>query len=444
LLHADYHEFGILDWLEHIQNQHWRTMDLSLDRVSEVWGRVSNMTDTHGPGYTIVIAGTNGKGSCVSMLNAVFQHGGKTTGAYTSPHLVRYNERILVNGEEASDQEICNAFIRIEESRGSIPLTYFEYGTLCALLIFQNHDVDVSILEVGLGGRLDAVNIVDSDLVLITSIGIDHEQWLGADREQIAAEKAGVIKQKGVVVCADSEVPESVLRISREREAVLLGAGKDYFFEESGQGIHWHSNHPAVPGEWRSLSSLVSPYNGRHQNINLAGVVATLAIASRDTGIAVQDLVSGIGQAAISGRCQIIIERSASLPEVIVDVAHNRDSATELARFLASRRCQGDTYAVFGVLADKLLDQIVEPIRGQVDYWILASLDGERGQTAQQLAVKLMKSVRNPDWRSKSGPVEAYLAAMEMAVPADRIVIFGSFYTVGDIINHIEQASRPA
>jgi dihydrofolate synthase/folylpolyglutamate synthase len=419
-------------------------MDLSLDRVSEVWERVSKTADNHGPGYTIVIAGTNGKGSCVSMLNTVFQRGGKTTGAYTSPHLVRYNERILVNGEEASDLEICNAFIRIEEFRGSTPLTYFEYGTLCALLIFQDHNVDISILEVGLGGRLDAVNMVDSDLVLITSIGIDHEQWLGTDREQIAAEKAGVIKQNSMVVCADPDVPESVITISGEREAVLLVAGRDYFIDESGQGIHWRSDHPSVPGEWRSLSSLVPPFRGRHQRINLAGVVATLAMASRDTGISVQDLMSGIGQAKIFGRCQVITERSESVPEVIIDVAHNRDSARELARFLASRRCPGETYAVLGVLADKALDQLIDPIRDHVDHWILASLKGERGQTAQQLAAKLTRSVRNPAWISTNSPVEAYVAAMTMAKPADRVVIFGSFYTVGDIINHIEQASQRA
>ena len=417
-------------------------MDLSLDRVSKVWDRVSNIADNHGTGYTIVIAGTNGKGSCVSMLNAVFQHGGKTTGAYTSPHLVRYNERILLNGEEASDQEICTAFIQIEKSRGSIPLTYFEYGTLCALLIFQKHNVDVSILEVGLGGRLDAVNIVDSDLVLITSIGIDHEQWLGTDREQIAAEKAGIIKQNGVVVCADPEIPESVLKISREREAVLLGAGRDYFFEESGKSIHWHSNHPAVPKEWCSLSSLISPFSGTHQRINLAGVVATLAMASRDTGISVQDLTSGICEAEIFARCQVITERTDALPEVIIDVAHNRDSAIELARFLDSRSCPGNTFAVLGVLADKPLDQLLEPIKDHVDHWILASLGGERGQTAQELAVKLATIVRNPAWTASNSPVEAYMATMAVAKPEDRIVIFGSFYTVGDIIAHIEHGSQ--
>ncbi len=445
-------QFGMEKWLQHIQTQHWRTIDLTLQRVSQVWhqlgGRCAN--------FTIVVAGTNGKGSSVSMLDGVFRHSGKRTGSYTSPHLVRFNERIKINGMEATDADICQAFVRIEETRDGIPLTYFEFGTLAALLVFEQYNVDIAILEVGMGGRLDAVNIVHNDLVLMTSIDVDHEQWLGSDRESIAAEKAGVIERGGIVVCSDPNMPDSVLTIAKQQNATLIGAGRDYSVEvisnvaathQAGEtSVCWKSNHADIPQDWRCIHPLVPPFSGNHQITNLGGVVAALALSSGKTAVSTADLNTGLGKAGLSARCQVLAKRSDDCPEVIVDVAHNRASASELAGFLAERRCTGKTYAVIGVLADKTLEQIVEPVMGHIDYWFLASLTGERGQTSTQLADKLRRLVndvkppKQAKWEARENPVAAYLAAIDRANAADRVVIFGSFYTVGDIIGYLEQA----
>ncbi len=443
--------FDLKKWLEHIQNQHWRSIDLTLDRISRVW----NNLEGECANFTLVVAGTNGKGSCVSMLDGVFQQSGKRTGSYTSPHLVRFNERIKIDGAEATDEELCQTFARIEQARAGIPLTYFEFGTLAALLVFQQHKVDITILEVGMGGRLDAVNMVDNDLVLMTSIGVDHEQWLGSDRESIAAEKAGVIKREGIVVCSDPNIPDSVLAISEQQNATVIAAERDYSIEqiatetENGGRLRWKSSHAEIPQDWRCIRSLVAPFNGNHQIANLGGVVAALALTSGKTGVTVADLTQGLSRARLTARCQVMADRSNHCPEVIVDVAHNRDSAIELARFLDGRECAGKTYAVIGVLADKALDQIIKPMMAQVDYWFLASLSGARGQTGEQLADQFKQLVKrpakhptkHPKWVVRRNPVDAYLAAMEQAKAEDRVVIFGSFYTVGDIINHLEQTN---
>ena len=184
----DYHGFDLDQWLDHIQNQHWRSIELTLDRVSEVWQRLQGQKAP----FVITIAGTNGKGSCVAMLESILRHSGQRTGSYTSPHLVHYNERVCIDGQPVSDEAICAGFRQIESARAEIPLTYFEFGTLCALLVFMQHGVDAWVLETGMGGRLDAVNIIQNDIALITSIGLDHEQWLGSDREEIGREKSGV------------------------------------------------------------------------------------------------------------------------------------------------------------------------------------------------------------------------------------------------------------
>lgn len=449
-----YLNFGLHKWLEHIQNQHHRSIDLTLERITQVWRKL----DGKCANFTVVVAGTNGKGSSVSMLDGVFQQAGKRTGTYTSPHLVRFNERIKITGAEASDADICRAFVQIEQARADIPLTYFEFGTLAALLIFQHHNVDISILEVGMGGRLDAVNMVDNDLVLITSIGIDHQQWLGVERETIAAEKAGVIKQGGRVICSEPNIPDSVLAIAQQRNAILLGSERDYSIgqvsnsandpngvhREGGNGavLRWKSRHAEIPQAWRCINSLVIPFNGNHQIANLGGVVAALALTSDKTGVTVADLAQGLSKVRLLARCQVLSGRTSYCPEVIVDVAHNQDSSIKLAEFLSTRKCAGKTYAIIGVLADKALAQIVKPMLAQVDYWFLTSLSGERGQSGAQLASKLTQIDKQPSWVIEKNPVAAYLAAMKQANAEDRVVIFGSFYLVGDIINYFMQTNQ--
>ena len=426
-----FESYTLKDWLAHIQGQHFRSIDLSLDRITRVWARLAGQ----GAGYTIVVAGTNGKGSSLSMLDAVFRQGGKRTGAYTSPHLVRYNERIRICGQEASDEEICAAFSHIESFRDGIPLTWFEYSTLCALVIFRRRQVEVALLEVGMGGRLDAVNMVHNDLVLMTSIGLDHEYWLGSDREKIAVEKAGVIKQNGMVVCADSDAPASLLEIAGQKQASLMVAQRDYWVTDARQGsIDWSSNHAAVPVAWQRLEQLSTPLQGEHQKVNLGGVVAALAVSSAHTGLAISDLRPGLNQCHLAARCQVIRQS----PEVIVDVAHNEDSARQLAGYLQGRPCAGRTIAVLGILKDKAANRIISAVAPVIDQWIVASLDGERGQSSQALRGEISAVQKGVVPICHERPTDAWRDAIGRAEARDRVVIFGSFYMVGDILASLE------
>ena len=445
----------LADWLEHIQKQHWRSIDMRLNRVAEVWEKLGAASDLHSHSLTITIVGTNGKGSCVAMLEAALREAGLRVGSYTSPHLVRYNERVRINGREAGDEELCNAFSAVESARGRVPLTYFEFGTLCALWLFARARAQVLLLEAGMGGRLDAVNIIQNDLALITSIGMDHARWLGTDREKIAAEKAGVLKSGAIAVCADSQPPECIARIAAERDCMLLQSGRDYQIapheikneiKNTGEFFDWQSAHTAVPENWRRMEGLRAPLPGARQRDNLGGVIATLALLREKTQLNKKTLRAGLAKTALRARCQVIT----GAPEIILDVAHNRDSAKTLAEFLARRAPAKRTYGVAGILADKPLAEIFAEISGAVDCWHLATLGGERGQPASALRDALAQVA--PESAAAATlhdtPLAAFLAAQNMAAAAEksgpaRVIVFGSFQTVGAILGHLETAHPP-
>lgn len=418
-------------WLAHIQTQHWRSIDLQLDRIARVWETLGGRRS----GLVISVAGTNGKGSCVAALDAVLRQAGLKTGSYTSPHLVRYNERVRINGRAADDAALCEAFADIERARGGIPLTYFEFGTLCALLIFERQRVDASILEVGMGGRLDAVNLIANDIALITSVGIDHAQWLGDNRDAIAAQKAGILKNRALAVCADPAPPPCIARIAAERDCLLMQSGIDYRVERREHGIVWRSCHPAVAAGWRRLH-LQAPLNGAPQAANLGGVVATLALTRARTGVTEKNLVDGLARTTLAGRCQVL----KGAPEIVLDVAHNADSAAALAGFLARRPTPGKTHGVFAALADKPVAHLIAATDGAIDRWYLATLDGDRGQDAGALQAALAAAGSTAPASTHATPVAAYRAALAAAGATDRIVVFGSFHLVGAIMAHLEQA----
>ncbi len=430
---ADYLDHSLDDWLQHIQVQHWRLIELKLDRIESVWERLGGIRTP----IVFTIAGTNGKGSCVAMIESVLRAGGLRTGSYTSPHLVQYNERVCIDGKPVSDQLLIDAFCQIERARAEIPLTYFEFGTLCALLIFQQQGVAASILETGMGGRLDAVNIIDNDLALITSIGLDHEQWLGSDREQIGAEKAGVFKPGGKAVCADPDPPASIARAARVVGATLLQVDQDFAWEpgRDPKQINWSGNAEQIPLNWQSIENLSPPFIGDHQRQNLSGCVAALAATQNLTGISLEQLHQGLATASLPARCQIISTR----PMIILDVAHNADSADQLAHFLQGQMVDGNTYAVFGVLADKSLVPIVKNIAPHIDHWNCVTLEGDRGQSAADLEAALLSVIPTAKAAQFSNPVVGFRNAESRARKQDRIVIFGSFHTVGDIIGAREQ-----
>lgn len=426
----DYTSFTLNQWVDHIQQQHWRTMEMTLDRITEVWARLNGKTS----GLVIVVGGTNGKGSTISMLEAAFRHVGVVTGSYTSPHLVRFNERIKIASNEVSDTEICDAFKFIEDARADISLTYFEYGTLCALKIFQENKVGVSILEVGMGGRLDAVNMIDGDLSIITSVGIDHEQWLGTDRENIAIEKSGIMRPFKPVISSEANSPKNIQIEAKKHRAVLLQAERDFSITESENFLKWQGIHPLLVENSAIQTVSASPIGGEHQKFNLSGTISTLVVARSLFEFDLDAAIAGIEHAQITARCQIL----GYSPLQIIDVAHNADSATELGQFLRENSCGGSTYAVFGVLEDKTLQPILDPLYDQIDHWFLASLNGERGQSSEGLAEKLQDYNENSNLQCFSSPVEGYLSALSQAKSSDRVVIFGSFYTVGDIIGHLQ------
>ena len=424
---------SLAGWLEHIQRQHFRSIDLGLARVRRVWHALGGWQ----PPLVVTVAGTNGKGSSVAMLEAVLTAAGRRTGSYTSPHLVRYNERIRVDGAPLPDEAICAAFARIEGARQGVGLTWFEFGTLAALLAFEEAGVEIAVLEVGMGGRLDAVNMVRNDVALITAIGLDHRRWLGRDRQRIGGEKAGIVKYGGGMVCSDPEPPPSIVDRARRMAARLLRLGADFSLRREGEKFAWRSDSDLVPSAWRRLVGLAPP-PGAHQVDNAAGVVAALALLPGQGGVRPEHLRQGLARARLPGRLQAI----AGQPEILLDVCHNLESAETLAAWLRDHPVPGRNLAVFGVLGDKPVAEMARLLDACFGRWFLASLEGERGQSSAVLRETLLEAgIGAERMVVRDSPVAAFRAAREEAGKADRVVVFGSFHTVGDIMGFLHLSS---
>lgn len=404
-------------WLAWQETLNPRGIELGLERVRTVWQRLCREDRSF---LVITVAGTNGKGSCVAMLEAVLRAAGYRTGAYLSPHLLRYNERIRIDGDDVGDAELMAAFEAVDRARGDVPLTYFEFGTLAALVLFQGAPVQVAVLEVGLGGRLDAVNVVDADAVLISSVGVDHVDWLGADRESIGREKAGVLRSGRPAVYAESNPPQSVIEYAAAVDARLYRAGVDF-------------DHAPAPGGWcwtglgRRRAALPHPVlAGAVQLQNAAGVMAVLELLREQLPVTQDAVRRGLLEARLPGRFQVF----GGEVECILDVAHNPEGARVLAAGLRARPCTGRTLAVLGMLADKDVHGVAVALDGVVDDWYAAGLDVPRGLAAAALVEYLGRAgVRAPAsaWPS----VEAALrAAREQARAGDRVIVLGSFHTV--------------
>lgn len=411
--------FQTLDeWLSWQETLHPKAIDLGLERVRAVAERRGLLM----PRYRVIsVAGTNGKGSSVALLESILSCGGLRVGTYTSPHLRRYNERIRVAGKPATDEDIVAAFERIDQARGGISLSYFEFGTLAALDIFGSSALDIAVLEVGLGGRLDAVNIVDADCALVTAIGIDHVEWLGPDRESIGREKAGILRAGRPAVCADPKPPASLRQIASELGSPWYGLGEqfDYAIEQSG----WTWWGPDVRLEHLPSPALPGPF----QLQNAAGVLMVLRALGALVPLTVQAIHDGLAQAHIAGRFSVVPGRV----EEIYDVAHNPHGAAALAAALAARPCGGRTLAVCAMLADKDAAGVAAALCDQVHVWYLAGLDTERGQSAQALAAR-MPSITTP--QVYMDPAAALAAARAEARAGDRIVVFGSFHTIAELL----------
>lgn len=406
----------LADWLDYIEQQHPKSIEMGLDRVRDVAQRLGLQRSAK---RAIVVGGTNGKGSTVAFIEAIARAGGWKVGAYTSPHLLRYNERVRIEGEDAGDAQLIEAFEAVEAARGGVPLTYFEFGTLAALWLFQRSGLDLAVLEVGLGGRLDAVNLVDADVAVITTVDIDHVDWLGPDRESIGAEKAGIVRAWKPLVLGEADPPSSVLRRAYAIGASAIRAGSDYFHEPLDAG-RWR---------WREVGFEMDLPNPQlaapAQRANAAAAVA--ALRALDARLPVSAFATGIAGAQLPGRLQRFEFDGV---EIRVDVGHNPQAARELAAWLRAHPTAGRTLAVFAALADKDVAPIVEAFDGLIDGWYLAGIDdaGARNQHADALAGKLAATGAGAGARHAT-VARALLAALAQARADDRVLVFGSFHT---------------
>jgi len=409
------------DWLAWIETLHPRSIELGLDRVHAV---LDNMGLRRPAFAAITVTGTNGKGSTVAMCEAMLRHAGYKLGAYTSPHLIDYNERIRIDGRMATDDELCASFDRIEAARGSVPLTYFEFGTLAALDIFQTAKIDIAVLEVGMGGRLDAVNAIDSDAAIVTSVGIDHTAWLGDTREAIGYEKAGIFRAGCPAICGDPHPPQIIATEAARIGATLLQFNRDFFAERSGASWAWR---------WGARLRAGLPYpslRGDYQLFNAASAITAIETLADRFPVTQANIRAGLITGVISGRFQVLPGR----PVTVLDVAHNAQAAEALAATLKQQPNAGRTFAVIGMLKDKDIASVIAPLAGVVDRWYVATLHTPRGATSAQLIEALVSVDVTTPTQGFDDVRAAYVAAQDEATEADRVLVFGSFHTVGDIL----------
>jgi dihydrofolate synthase/folylpolyglutamate synthase len=410
------------EWLTHCERQHPQTIAMGLDRVREVAQRMALKLDCP----VITVAGTNGKGSTCAMLEAIALEAGWRCGLYTSPHLVRFEERCRIAGEICQASELVAHFARVEQARQDTPLTYFEFTTLAILSLMADSRLDLAILEVGLGGRLDAVNIIDADCAVITSIDLDHQEFLGPDRESIGREKAGILRAGGIAVVSDPVPPQSVLARAEELGCDLWLLGRDYNF--SGDKQQW-----AWAGRGRRYAGLGYPaLRGANQLVNASGVLAAYTALRDRVPVTAQAVRNGLALVELPGRFQIVPGQ----PALVLDVAHNPHSVAALVANLDAMGFFPATHLVFGAMADKDLDTMLQRVGPWADHWYFCDLPTARAATAQALAERWRGLGLRPEATVSlhPGPRQALAAAAAAADPADRIVAFGSFYTVGGIL----------
>jgi len=418
---------NLADWLTYLESLHPKTIALGLERVAQVKQRLNLQPDFP----LIVVGGTNGKGSVCAMLESILHAAGYRVGCYTSPHLLEYNERVRIEKHPVTDAELCASFEKIEQARGvvfsgmtEVPLTYFEFGTLAAMQCFIEHRVEIAILEVGLGGRLDAVNVFDNDCAVIASVDIDHTDYLGDTREQIAFEKAGIMRKHRVTICADMDVPQAIHSHAQQVGAELWVIGREFgFTPRQGQ---WDFR-----GKSGTRSALPYPsLRGAYQLHNASAALATLDVLRDRFPVSMDAVRRGLGEIQLAGRFQVVPGR----PSLILDVAHNPHAARSLAQNLADLPPCPHTYAVFAMLADKDIAGVVRALDPCVDTWLVAGIATPRGAGIQRLESVLEQCrVRGEIKICKNIP-DALRYAYNAAGENDRILAFGSFYTVAEVM----------
>lgn len=426
--HVAPHNATLADWLGYLEALHPKAIEMGLERIREVAQRLPLQS----PAVKFVVAGTNGKGSTCAMLEAILLASGWRVGMYTSPHLIDFNERARIHGESVKDAELIEAFEAVNAARGEVSLTYFEFTTLAVLWLFARQPLDAWVLEVGLGGRLDAVNIVDADCSIVTSIDLDHQDWLGDTRDAIGWEKAHVFRSGKPGICADPQPPQRLLDYAAEIGCDLWLFGRD--FNYAGDRQQW-----GFAGRHGRRNALAYPaLRGANQLLNASGALAALESVRDRIPVTQQAVRQGLIQAALPGRFQILPGQ----PLVILDVAHNPHAAAVLEKNLGNMGFHPYTYAIFGMMGDKDIQGVIRHLAKRIDRWYCVTLPGSRACPALELA-KQVRDVCQTARTPEDGPVEvathesvaqAYEAVRQIANPDDRIVVFGSFLTVASML----------
>jgi dihydrofolate synthase/folylpolyglutamate synthase len=422
---------SLVDWLRWQETLHPSAIDLGLDRMHRTLQRLQWRQPSC---PVITVAGTNGKGSTVALTAQILRAAGYRVGTFTSPHLIRYNERIIIDGREVSDASLVAAFERIDAARGTDTLTFFEFNTLAALLVFDTAGVDAIVLEVGLGGRLDSVNAVDADVAIVTSIALDHCDWLGPDVESIGREKAGIFRAGKPAIFGSRDMPASIAAVARELNTPLYRLGQDFDWRRDGERWSWR-------GRTTTYDSLPRPaLHGELQFDNASAVLCALECLSSRLPVTREAVEAGLRNVTLSGRFQVVRSTEPAAVEWILDVAHNPAAAQALAGQLASRPAGGRTIAVCGILGDKDIEGIATALRSSFDSWIIVGLPGARSVPVDALAERLAKLGAHIA-KSAATVADGCEVARTMARAGDRIVVFGSFLTVGPALEWLHAGS---
>jgi dihydrofolate synthase/folylpolyglutamate synthase len=422
----------LADWLARLERLHPKGIDLGLDRVRAVADRLALRLDVP----AIVVGGTNGKGSTCAMLDSILRAGGYRTALYTSPHLLDFNERARIDGDSVTEGALIEQFEAVEAARGEVSLTYFEFTTLAILRLFAAARVDVAVLEIGLGGRLDAVNLIDADAAIVTSVDLDHMEYLGPTREEIGFEKAHIYRPGRPAICSDPHPPQSLLDHAQAIGADLWRFGSDFNYQ--GDRQQW-----AYGGRQRRRSGLPYPaLRGANQLLNASGVLAALEALEDRLPVSQQAVRQGLLTVELPARFQVLPGR----PTTILDVAHNPHAAAVLADNLDNMGFYPVTHAVFGMLRDKDIGAVVAKLGARVDHWHIGSTAGPRGSSAAETAAIVRRAIGGPALPSiteHDSIADAYAGAREHAGADDRILAFGSFLTVADVMRVIRAQRRP-
>jgi len=414
---------NLTDWLGYIESIHPSTIDLTLERIKIVIERLN--LDISFP--ILTVGGTNGKGSTCSILESIYKEAGYKVACYTSPHFLNFNERIKIQALAVSDEVICEAFSRIESAREGVTLTYFEYGTIAAMIIFSEAHVDVAILEVGLGGRLDAVNVFDADCAIVTTVDLDHMDYLGHTREAIGFEKAGIYRTEKTSICGDFDPPQSLIKHAELIHADLKIIGKDFGYEAHHDSFDFLIDSTFV------MNLPLPKLQGDFQLANATNALMAVKAMEDKLPLTEISIQKGIALTLLPGRFQEVKK----MPSLIFDVAHNPQAARSLSHNLKTHVVPGKTIAVFSILKDKDIFGVINVLNLDIDDWFIAEIQNERAASIENISNTIQKINLSAHIEAFKNIQEAYQFASKEVTRNDRIIVFGSFFTVADIMKII-------